>query len=503
MCSANAVHNILLRPLYTFLHRWTFVFSVADCRIFTMLPPMIDKLRKFDTIEVEIEDLALTGKSIGHHNGMVIMSDQGLPGERISCQITMTKRRYAFARFKELLRPSPRRIEPRCSNFTRCGGCTWQNLEYSDQIEFKTRFIREAIARIGKLSNIPIEPPVVAGEIFYYRNKMEYTFGHHDDEPAVGMHVRGRFDKVFDLQECYLQSEQSVQALDVVRRAAIDLQIPFMNERTGEGELRFLVVREGKLTGDFMLNLVTFNREFAARDELFDRTINGVPGLTSFFHTVNGKKANVAIGDELILIHGKDHLTEKIDDLEFRITPFSFFQTNSRQTKALYDVILDHVAPKPNQQLLDLFCGCGTIALYLARQVSSVLGIELNAEAIEMAKQNAALNGIENTEFIAGDVRKLLVELSQTDRHFDTIITDPPRAGMEQKAIQRIVRLKADKIVAVSCNPATLARDLELFAEAGYITQRVTPVDMFPQTAHIEAVATLLRDPDFQPPIVE
>lgn len=464
---------------------------------------MIEKLRKFDTIEVEIEDLALTGKSIGHHNGMVIMSDQGLPGERISCQITMTKRRYAIARFKELLRPSPRRIEPRCSNFTRCGGCTWQNLEYTDQIEFKTRFIREAIARIGKLSNIPIEPPVVAGETFYYRNKMEYTFGHHDDDQAVGMHVRGRFDKVFDLKECYLQSEQSVQALEVVRRAAIDLQIPFMNERTGEGELRFLVVREGKLTGDFMLNLVTFNREFAGRAELFERTIKGVPGLTSFFHTVNGKKANVAIGDELIPIYGKDHLTEMIGDLEFRITPFSFFQTNSSQTKALYDVILDHVAPKADQRLLDLFCGCGTIALYLARQVGAVLGIELNAEAIEMAKQNAALNSIENAEFIAGDVRKLLVELSQSNRHFDTIITDPPRAGMEQKAIQRIVRLQADKIVAVSCNPATLARDLELFAEAGYFTQRVTPVDMFPQTAHIEAVATLLRDPDFQPPDAE
>ncbi len=467
---------------------------------FGYVASMIEKLRKFDTIEVDIEDLALTGKSIGHHNGMVIMSDQGLPGERISCQITMTKRRYAFARFKELLKASPRRIEPRCSNFTRCGGCTWQNLEYADQIEYKTRFIREALARIGKLANIPIDPPVVAGETFYYRNKMEYTFGHHDDDPAVGMHVRGRFDKVFDLKECYLQSEQSVQALEIVRKAAIELQIPFMNERTGDGELRFLVVREGKLTGDFMLNLVTFNREFAGRDELFARIIDCVAGLTSLFHTVNGKKANVAIGDELILVHGQPHLTEHIGDLKFQITPFSFFQTNSRQTKALYDVILDHASPKPDEQILDLFCGCGTISLYLARQVGGVLGIELNAEAIEMAKQNAALNGIDNAEFVAGDVRKLLVELSHSDRHFHTIITDPPRAGMEQKAIQRIVRLKADKIVAVSCNPATLARDLELFAESGYITQRVTPVDMFPQTAHIEAVATLLRDPDFQPP---
>ncbi len=467
---------------------------------FGYVAPMIEKLRKFDTIEVDIEDLALTGKSIGHHNGMVIMSDQGLPGERITCQITMTKRRYAFARFKELLKASPRRIEPRCSNFTRCGGCTWQNLEYADQVEYKTRFIREALARIGKLADIPIDPPVVAGEIFYYRNKMEYTFGHNDEDPAVGMHVRGRFDKVFDLKECYLQSEQSVQALEVVRRAAIELQIPFMNERTGAGELRFLVVREGKLTGDFMLNLVTFNREFAGRDALFARIIAGVPGLSSFFHTVNGKKANVAIGDELVLVHGQPHLTENIGDLNFHITPFSFFQTNSRQTKALYDVILEHASPGPEQQVLDLFCGCGTISLYLARQVGSVLGIELNAEAIAMARHNAARNGIDNAEFIAGDVRKLLVELSQSDRHFDTIITDPPRAGMEQKAIQRIVRLKADRIVAVSCNPATLARDLELFAEAGYITQRVSPVDMFPQTAHIEAVATLLRDPDFTPP---
>ena len=222
-----------------------------------------------------------------------------------------------------------------------------------------------------------------------------------------------------------------------------------MNERTGDGELRFLVVREGKLTGDFMLNLVTFNREFAGRDELFARIIDSVAGLTSLFHTVNGKKANVAIGDELILVHGQPHLTEHIGELKFQITPFSFFQTNSRQTKALYDIILDHASPKPEEQILDLFCGCGTISLYLARQVGGVLGIELNAEAIEMAKQNAALNGIDNAEFVAGDVRKLLVELSHSDRHFHTVITDPPRAGMEQKAIQRIVRLKADKIVAV------------------------------------------------------
>ncbi|MGB5106337.1 MAG: 23S rRNA (uracil(1939)-C(5))-methyltransferase RlmD [Candidatus Zixiibacteriota bacterium] len=462
---------------------------------------MNEKLRKFDTIELEIEDLALTGKSIGHHNGMVIMADQGLPGERISCQVTMLKRRYGFARFKELLRSSPRRIEPRCSNFKQCGGCTWQNLEYADQVGYKAGFIREALARIGKLSSIPIDPPVVSAETFYYRNKMEYSFGHNDDVPAVGMHVRGRFDKVFDLKECFLQSELSVLALDIVRQSAIELNIPFMNERSGVGELRFLVVREGKLTGDLMLNLVTFNREFSGRDELFDRIIKGVPGVTSLFHTVNGKKANVAIGDELILIHGEPHLTEMIGDLKFQITPFSFFQTNSRQTKALYDVIKEHAAPASDQEILDLFCGCGTISLYLARYVKNVLGIELNAEAIEMAKLNAELNHIDNVEFLAGDARKMLVELAHSGRHFDTIITDPPRAGMETKAIQRIVRLRADKIVAVSCNPATLARDLELFAEAGYATQRVTPVDMFPQTAHIEAVATLLRDPEFNPPL--
>ncbi len=460
---------------------------------------MTEKLRKFDTIELTIEDLALTGKSIGHYNGMVVMVDQGLPGERIRCQVTMLKRRYAFAQFRELLFPSPRRIEPRCGNFTHCGGCVWQNLEYADQVEYKARFVREALARIGKLSSIPIDPAVVAQEVFYYRNKMEYSFGMDGDGAAVGMHVRGRFDKVFELKECFLQSERSVSALDVARQAAIELNIPYFNEHTGEGELRFLVVREGKLTGDFMLNLVTFNREFAGRDELFRRIYDRVPGLTSFYHTVNGKKANVAIGDELILVHGEAHLTETIGDLEFRITPFSFFQTNSRQTKVLYDVILDHVAPTGEQKLLDLFCGCGTISLYLARHVRSVLGIEINPEAIEMARVNAGLNRIDNADFLAGDVRKLLVELSQSERKFDTIIADPPRAGMETKAIQRIVRLKADKIVAVSCNPATLARDLDLFAGAGYIAQRVTPVDMFPQTAHIEAVVTLLRDPSINP----
>lgn len=458
---------------------------------------MVEKLRKYDTIELEIEDLALTGKSVGKHDGLVVLVDRGLPGERITCQITTLKRRYATAQFRELLRASPRRIQPRCHHFEQCGGCVWQNLEYTDQVEYKTSFIREALSRIGKLAEIPIDPPRISEEVFGYRNKMEYSFGTGENGPAVGMHVRGRFDRVFDLTECHLQSDRSVKSLDIVRQTALEMQVPFMNERSGEGELRFLVVREGKLTGDFMLNLVTFNRDFHGKEEIFNRLIEGVPGLTSLFHTVNGKKAHVAIGDELTLIHGNPYLTERIGDLEFRITPFSFFQTNSRQTRVLYDVVADHVAGKPDQEILDLFCGCGTISLYLARQVGRVMGIEINAEAIEMAKLNASLNGISNSEFVAGDVRKMLVELAKAPGRFATIVTDPPRAGMEQKAIQRITRLKPEKIVAVSCNPATLARDLELFAAAGYKANRVTPVDMFPQTAHIEAVATLIRDPDF------
>ncbi len=452
------------------------------------------KALRGQTIELTIEDLALTGKSVGRHDGLVVMVDGGLPGERIECVIFDVKRRFASARFRRVLSPSPERIEPRCRHFSICGGCTWQNLNYDRQVYYKGRFVTEALARIGKVCNVVIDPPVPSGETFYYRNKMEFSFGHRDGRPAGGMHVRGRFDEVFDLDECFLMSEASIEALRLVRRRALELKVPFMNERSGVGELRFLVAREGKLTNELMLNVVTFNREFAGRDELFRTIIDAVPRLTSLFHTVNGKKAHVAIGEEVIPVWGATHLTERIGDLTFQVTPFSFFQTNSRQTKILYDVIVQHAAPQSGHEVLDLFCGCGTISLYLARHVGHVHGIEINAEAVSMAQRNAEFNGITNATFVAGDVRRMLVDLAAAPGRFDTIITDPPRAGMEQKAITRIARLQPKRIVAVSCNPATLARDLELFAREGYRCTRVTPVDMFPQTAHVEAVATLIPD---------
>jgi 23S rRNA (uracil1939-C5)-methyltransferase len=450
-----------------------------------------NKLKRNDLVQLEIDDLAVTGKSVGRINGMVVMSDQGLPGELIECRITEVKRNYAFAVQTKLIRAGSSRISPRCNHFVECGGCTWQNLAYGDQISFKTKFVSDALTRIGKLEGIKLDPAVKSRNEFYYRNKMEYSFSELDGNSVAGMHVRGRYDSIFNLEECYLQSEASVAALKFIRQRAAELEIPFYNFRSSEGELRFLVVREGKLTGDFMLNLVTFNKEFPRKEELFSSIVSGISGLTSFFHTVNGQKAHVAIGPEVVPIFGEEYLTEKIGKLMFRLTPFSFFQTNTHQTEVLYEIIKDHAAPTSTQSILDLFCGCGSIGLYLAAAVKEVLGIEINAEAIEMAKLNADLNGIGNARFVSGDVRKLLVELNDQGHKFDTIIADPPRSGLEQTAIRRIVRLEPKKIVAVSCNPATLARDLSLLVEAGYQVMRITPVDMFPQTAHIETVVTL------------
>lgn len=452
------------------------------------------RLKRHDLIELEIVDLVNTGKSVGRHDGLVVMADRGVPGDEIECEITEVKHNFAFARFTRLLKRSPLRITPRCRHFDICGGCSWQYLPYSEQLKYKARFVSDGLERIGKLEVLEIDAPVGSAEEFYYRNKMEYSFCGEIETAKAGMHVRGRYDAVFELEECYLQSAASVAALAKVRSLARELGIPFYNFKSGEGELRFLVVREGKLTGDFMLNLVTFNREFAGREKLLGGIIEQVEGLTSLFHTINGRKAHVAIGDEVIPVHGKPYLAEQIGHLAFQITPFSFFQTNSRQTQVLYDVIRDHAQVQPEQRLLDLFCGCGAIGLYLAKDVASVLGIEINPEAIEMAKQNALLNGIVNCEFVSGDVRRLLVELNENERRFDTIVADPPRSGLEQTACRRICRLRAKRIVAVSCNPATLARDLAQFVEAGYRVDRVSPVDMFPQTAHVETVVSLVLD---------
>ncbi len=455
---------------------------------------MAQRLTAGALLTLKISDLAATGKSIGKHDGMVVMADGGLPGEVIECEITGVKRRYAFARMLKVIETSPMRVEPRCRHFAVCGGCKWQDLDYEKQVGFKRNFIVEALKRIGRLPAVPVEPTVKAVEPYYYRNKMEYSFGDDGQQPTAGLHIRGRYDAIFQLQECFLQSERSVAALAVVRRTARQLQIPFYDYRIGRGQLRFLVVREGKRTGDLMLNLVTFGAAFSGHDELFKAVRREIPDLTALFQTVNEKKANVATGDELIHVSGREYITEQIGDLTFQVTPFSFMQTNSAQTEILYNVIRDHAQLQADHRLLDLFCGCGTIALYLARQVGSVLGIEINPDAIMMARTNAELNRIANVDFVAADVRRELVALKESERRFDTIITDPPRAGLEAKAVRRIARLEASRIVAVSCNPATLARDLALFAEHGYQVTRVTPVDMFPQTAHVEAVATLVRE---------
>lgn len=454
---------------------------------------MADRLKTGMVIELPIVDLAATGKSVGKHEGMVVMADAGLPGETIECEITKVKRSFAFGRMCRLLKASELRITPRCRHFDICGGCVWQDLPYPDQLRYKAKFVQDGLIRIAKLEDVVIDDPVPAGEPFYYRNKMEYSFGRDDRRPTAGLHYKGRFDAIFELEECFLQSQQSTAALDVVREAARALDIPFYDQSTGAGELRFLVVREGKLTDQLVLNVVTCNRGFDNRDQFFAEIIDNVPGLTSLYHTVNGRKANVAVGDELLHVHGTTEINEKIGDLTFRLTPFSFFQTNSRQIRVLYDVVRDHVRLTGSESLLDLFCGCGSIGLCLADQAKSVLGVEINAEAIAMAELNAELNGIDNAEFIAADARRVLVDLSESEQQFDVIVTDPPRAGLEQKAVRRIARLNAPRIVAVSCNPATLARDLALFASEGYKVERVTPVDMFPQTAHVEAVATLTR----------
>ncbi|MFH2054762.1 MAG: 23S rRNA (uracil(1939)-C(5))-methyltransferase RlmD, partial [bacterium] len=372
---------------------------------------MADRLQVGQVVEVEITDLTAEAKAVGRYEGMVVMVNGGLPGEVVRTEITRLKRRFAFGKCLDLVRRSERRIEPRCAHFDYCGGCSWQDLSYEDQLELKRSFVVEGLKRIGKFEDLEVEPTIPAVEQYGYRNKMEYSFGKDAESVTAGLHRRGRYDSVFELNECYLQSENSVKALDLIRRTARELGIPFYDESTESGELRFLVVREGKLTDELLLNLVTRTEEFEGRDELFQAVMTGLPQMTSFFQTVNTRRANVAEGDLIVHVSGKDHLSEKIGDLTFQIGPFSFFQTNSRQTKVLYDLIVEHAQLQGSEEVLDLFCGCGSIGLYLAGRIGRVLGIELNEEAIELASFNAQLNGIDNAEFVAGDARRLLVDL--------------------------------------------------------------------------------------------
>ena len=468
---------------------------------------MARKKANYPLIEgLEITTLAAEGKAMGRWNDVVVFVPMTVPGDVVDVQIRVKRRRFMEGCVVNYVKRSPLREEPFCEHFGVCGGCKWQNLPYEEQLRFKTAQVRDQLTRIGKIELPEIAPCLGSAATRFYRNKLEFTFADRrwltreevesgaalDAAPAVGFHIPNMFDKVLDICTCWLQPDPSNAIRLETKRFCLEHGYTFHNARAHTGLMRNLIVRTAS-TGEVMV-IVVFGAEDLPRiTALLDHLAERFPQITSLFYVVN-TKLNDSVGDlDAVCYRGKDHIIEQMEGLRFKVGPKSFYQTNSAQAYELYKVARQFADLHPDETLYDLYTGTGTIANFCAARCARVVGIEYVPEAIADAKVNSELNGIRNTTFYAGDMKAVLDDaFVAANGHPDVIILDPPRAGVDEPVIDVILRAAPERIVYVSCNPATQARDLALM-DGAYRVKAVQPVDMFPHTHHVENVVKLVR----------
>jgi 23S rRNA (uracil1939-C5)-methyltransferase len=443
-------------------------------------------------LELSIDSLAYGGNGVARLNGFVVFVRRGLPGDRVRARVTKVKRNHAEALALEVLQPGPSRVDAPCAHYPACGGCRFQDLAYEAQAAAKEEQVGDALRRIGGLADPPLEQIVPAVERFHYRNKLEYSFTTTASGPALGFHKAGRWDEVLEVDRCWLSSELGNALRDAVRDWARAEGLEAYDQAEHTGYLRHLVIREGRNTGQALVQLVTAQGERFDRDELVE-TLRRFPEVRSIHWAVNDSPAEVT-NLPTTLLWGDDAIEEELCGLRFRVRPNAFLQTNTAMAERLYELAAEYAGLGGEETVYDLYCGIGTIGLSLASRALTVWGVEVSEESVACALENAELNGITNAAFFAGEVGASLEELRDRAGAPDVVVVDPPRAGLSGKALRRLARLEAGRIVYVSCNPTTLAGNVkELAREWGYGLERARPVDMFPHTPHIETVARLTR----------
>jgi 23S rRNA (uracil1939-C5)-methyltransferase len=452
---------------------------------------------------VTIENIGAEGKSLARVDNMVVFVKDAIPGDVVDLQVYRKKGRYMEARVVKTHHFSEQRATPFCDHFGICGGCKWQHLPYDRQLFYKQQQVEDAFRHIAGVE-VPEALPILGSDpTTGYRNKLEYTFSNHrwllgeeasPDVPlehtnALGLHVPGRFDKVVDILTCHLQGEPTNQVRNFVREAALEKGLSFYDHRSNEGLLRNLIIRTTTI-GEVMV-ILSVQFDDPALHVILEQIKQEFPGLTSLMYAINPKKNEALYDQEIITYAGRDHIFEKLEDLTFKIGPKSFFQTNSYQALALYRTAREFAALSGNETVYDLYTGTGTIANFIAPRAGRVVGIESVPEAIVNARVNSEINAIENTLFFAGDMKEIFTDAFVREQGDpDVVITDPPRAGMHPRVVEQILKIAPRRIVYVSCNPATQARDVELLGRA-YEVKKIQPVDMFPHTYHVENIALL------------
>lgn len=465
------------------------------------------KRKELPVVEnVEITGVAAEGKSIARVDDLVVFIPYGAPGDVVNIKLDKKKRSYAEAHIVDMVKPSPDRVTPACEHFGVCGGCKWQHIPYESQLRYKRDQVVDALTRIAKVEIPEVNPTLGSKETFCYRNKLEYTFSckcwitfedlrsgrEIADRNALGFHIPGAFDKVLDIKKCWLQDDLSNRIRLFVRQYALAKGYEFYDIKAQQGLMRTLMVRIAS-TGEVMLIVVFARPEQEKIDDMMGAIAAEFPEITSLLYVVNQKVNDTIADQEVITYRGRDYINEEMEGLQFRIGPKSFYQTNSHQAYELYKVARRMACLKPDDLVYDLYTGTGTIANFVARQVKKVVGIEYVPEAIADAKLNSEVNGIDNTIFFAGDMKDVLTDgFIEEHGRPDVMIIDPPRAGMHEDVVNVILNARPERIVYVSCNPATQARDLALMDEF-YRVEEVQPVDMFPHTHHVENVVRMTR----------
>jgi len=480
-------------------------------------------VKKGEIVELEIEKYAFEGRGIAKvdkgsivpesidesKNKYVVFVDGSYPGDVVKASLTKIKKSYAEARVEKIIKPSDLRIKARCKFFGTCGGCKQQDLDYTTQTKFKQQQVEEVFKKMGGFKDFVIEEILPSEKVFFYRNKMEFSFAERrwltneeiatgkaiEKDFALGLHIPRVFDKVLDIDECFLQSEVSNKILNFTRNFFKERNVSIYSTKTHEGFLRNLVIKQSHHSDDLMVNLVTSSENDELMNDYKESLLTEIPRITTLVNNINLKKASVAIGDYEKVFYGDGFIYDTIGSYKFRISANSFFQTNTLQAEKLYQTALDFAEMKGDEIVYDLYSGAGTISIFVSGHCKEVYAFESVESAVNDAEENAKLNNINNVHFITADLYKSFLPFVEERKlpKPGLIIFDPPRRGMHKNTVEDVIKLNPDRLVYVSCNPATQVRDIKLFTEAGYKLIKIKPVDMFPHTYHIENVALLTK----------
>ncbi|MDL4841763.1 23S rRNA (uracil(1939)-C(5))-methyltransferase RlmD [Aquibacillus rhizosphaerae] len=448
-------------------------------------------VEKNETIELTFEDITHEGDGVGKVNGYPLFVPFALPGEKAKVKVIKVKKNFGFGKLLHIDEVSPERVEPPCDVYVQCGGCQLQHMSYNMQLEMKQNQVKNTLRKIGHIEDIPVHPTIGMEDPWRYRNKVQIPVGYRHGELITGFYRKRSHEIIEGMDRCVITAEINDRMVEAVRRMADRLGITAYDERSYRGVLRHIMVRTGQATEETMIVIVTRTEELPHQEEFVKELHETYPQIKSIVQNVNKQQTNVILGRKTKVLWGEEYIYDTIGDIKFAISAKSFYQVNPPQTKKLYDKALEYANLSGGETVIDAYCGIGTISLFLAQKAKKVYGVEIVPEAILDAKQNAKLNNIENTEFYVGEAEKIMPWWTAQGLKPDVIVVDPPRKGCDEALLEAMITMKPKRIVYVSCNPSTLARDLRILEDGGYETKQVQPVDMFPQTGHVEAVAEI------------